>query len=144
MLNDFHEIDSAVHYGETKTWHRLSRLFFCQTLRRDVAEYVRSCPLCKIIKSRSSNPFWLRQPRIKPDVKWSVIVIDFIGPLPETNKENRHILNVVDKLSKILKALPVPYDYYQIIVAKESRETVSCSNGLPEKILSYRDSIFMN
>ena len=46
--------------------------------------------------------------------------MDFIGPLPETKKGNRHILNVVDKLSKILRAVPLADNYDAIIVAKKS------------------------
>ena len=44
--------------------------------------------------------------------------MDFTGPLSETKKGNRHILNVVDKLSKMIKVTPLPGSYDAIIVTK--------------------------
>ena len=99
-LRNFHEIASAGHLGERKTRHKLSRLYYWKSLRKDVAEYVRSRPLCQKTKSHNSKPFGLLQPIDPPDSRWSVITMAFIGPLPETNKCNKHVLNVVDKLFK--------------------------------------------
>ena len=48
--------------------------------------------------------------------------MDFINPLPETKKGNRHVLHVVDKLSKILRAIPLLDNYDAIIVARKFME----------------------
>ena len=69
-------------------------------------------------KSRNSKPFGLLQPIDPTDSKWSVITMNFIGLLPETKKGNRHILNVVDKVSKMLRVIPLPDNYDAIIVTK--------------------------
>ena len=75
--------------------------------------------------------------------KWSVIAMDFIGPLPETKKGNRHILYVVDKLSKMLRVITLPDNYDAIIVAKTFMENVYRSHGLHDKITWDRVSILM-
>ena len=95
-------------------------------------------------KSWNSKLFGLLQPIVSPDATWSVKTMDFIGPLPETKGSNRQILNVVDMLSKMLRVIPTPDNYDAIVVAKKFIEHVYHSHGLPDKIISYRDSIVMS
>ena len=142
-LHDFLEIDSAGHLGERKTRHKISQLYYWKTLRNDFAEYVKSCPIRQKRESRNTKPFEPLQPLAPPHSKWSVITMDFIGPLPETKNGNIHILNVVDKLSKILRIIPLPDTCDAIIVARRFMENVYRSHGLLDKIISGRDSIFM-
>ena len=70
--------------------------------------------------------------------------MDFIVKLPEIMNGNRNILNVVDKLSKMLRVIPLPDNYDTTLVAKKFIELVYRNHGLPNKIISGRDSIFMS
>ena len=70
--------------------------------------------------------------------------MNFIAPLPETKNVNRYILNIVDKISKILRVIPILKNYDAIVVGKKLVEHVSRSYCLPDKIILDRDSIFIS
>ena len=144
LLHDFHSIASSGHLGEKKTRQSLSRNYFWKSLRKDVYHYVKGCRVCQQTKARNTKPYGLLQPIEPPSSKWSIITMDFIGPLPMTKNGSVHILNVVDKLSKMLRVIPLPENYDAILVAQKFIEHVYRNHGLPEKIISDRDSIFMS
>ena len=100
--------------------------------------------MCQKTKSRNTKPFELLQPIAAADDNWSVITMDFIGPLPETKNGNRHVLNKVDKLSEMLLVKLIPDNYDAIVVVKKFIDHVYGRHGLPDKIISDRDSMFMS
>lgn len=67
----------------------------------------------------------------------------FVGPLPLTKDGHRSILNICDKLTKTIRIISLPENYDAPFVAKKFINEVYRHNGLPEKIISDRDSIFM-
>ena len=69
--------------------------------------------------------------------------MDFIMPLPKTCRNHVGLLNVVDRLSKMIRLIPLPPDADAPCVAKLFRENVYRHHGLPQVIISDRDSIFM-
>ena len=144
LLHDFHALACAGHLGEKKTRHRLSSSYYWKGLRQDVRDYVRGCRICQQTKARNKKPFGLLQPIAPPNTKWSVITMDFIGPLPATKNGYRHILNVVDKLSKMLRIIPLPDNYDAVLVANKFIEHVYRNHGIPDKIICDRDPIFMS
>ena len=70
--------------------------------------------------------------------------MDFIMPLPETKRKNIGIFVVVDRLSKRIRVAPIPRSYDAPIVADIFFENIYRHHGLPEDIISDRDSIFMS
>ncbi len=47
VLQQAHDHQLAGHLGITKTYDRILRHFFWQGLKKDVAEYCRTCPVCQ-------------------------------------------------------------------------------------------------
>ena len=76
--------------------------------------------------------------------KWQVITMGFITPLPRTKKSNSGILKVVDKLSKMIRLIPVTHDIDAPGAALKLKEHVYRNHGITEKIISDRDTIFMS
>ena len=70
--------------------------------------------------------------------------MDFVIPLPETPKGNSGILNVVCKLSKMIRLIPIKSNISAPEVAIKFKEHVYRNHGLPSKIISDRDSLFMS
>ncbi len=70
--------------------------------------------------------------------------MDFITPLPKTKRGNTGILNVVDKLSKMIRSIPIPEKSDAVQIAQLFKEHVYRNHGLPKKIISDRDTIFMS
>ena len=46
LLHDFHIIANSGHFGERNIRHKLSQLYYWKTVRQDVTDYVKSCPIC--------------------------------------------------------------------------------------------------
>ena len=144
LLHDYHSTPSAGHLGETKTRNRLQPLYYWKALRQDVHNYVRGCRTCQATKARNHKPFGFLQPIPPPETKWQVITMDFITPLPETKNGHTGILNIVCKLSKMIRIICLPKQVDALLVAKLFKEHIYRHHGLPQKIISDRDSIFMS
>ena len=109
---------SARHLGERMNRHRLSKLYYWKTHRNYVSEYVKRCPIYRKTNSQNTKPFGLLQPIALLDVKWPVIIMEFIDPIYNTRNSNRHILNVNDKLSKMIRVSTITVNYDAIVVTK--------------------------
>ena len=63
---------------------------------------------------------------------------------PKARTERGHILNVVEKMSKMLRIISLPDNYDATLVARKFIVHVYRNHGLPNKIISDRGSIFMS
>ena len=70
--------------------------------------------------------------------------MDSVIPLPETAKGNSGILNVICKPSKMIRITPIKSNITAPEVAIKFKEHVHRNQGLPSKIISDRDSLFMS
>ena len=144
LLHDYHSTPCAGHLGETKTLNRLLPRYYWKNMRETVKQFVKSCRTCQQTKARNHKPFGLLQPIEPPSTKWEVITMDFVLPLPETKNGYSGILNVVCKLSKMIRIIPIKSTISAPEVAIKFKEHVYRHHGLPSKIISDRDSLFMS
>lgn len=144
LLHDYHATPSAGHLGVNKTRNRLQHLYYWKDLRQTVEDYVSSCRTCQKTKSRNHKPFGFLKPIEPPMTKWETVTMDFILPLPRTKNGNEGILNLVDKLSKMIRLIPIDINISAPEVAYKFKQHVYRNHGLPSKIISDRDSIFMS
>src|ERR1700761_7771076 len=112
---------------------------------RDVAAYCESCSLCAMSKSSTQKPMGLLRTLEVPRRPWQSIGIDFVGPLPESS--NRHgtfdmICVVIDHLTSMVHLMPTKQMYRAADMAEVIFEGVYKLHGLPEIIVSDRDSLF--
>jgi transposase InsO family protein len=95
------------HLSHPKVSDRLLKRFYWPEMKLDSYEYVKSCPACAARKGMQKVPHpALRDfPLIdRPGYSW---IFDHIGPLPETDQGNTHILLFVDEFSRYPEAYPV-------------------------------------
>jgi len=64
-----------------------------------VRKFVEGCNICQVYKRRNRASTGLHLPLSPPDECFQRIGIDYIRPLPESNKKNRYVLVMVDHLS---------------------------------------------
>lgn len=143
-LHDYHSTRCTGHLGETKTLKRIIPKYYWKNMRHTVQEYIKSCRTCQQIKAQSHKPFGLLQPIEPTKSKWEVITMDFVIPLLETENGYSGILNVVDKLSKMIRIIPIRSNITAPEVALKFKEHIYRNHGLPKKIISDRDSLFMS
>lgn len=110
-------------------------------MRKDVQEFVSSCPTCAQSKEPRTRPQGLLHPLSIPSRPWSHISLDFITGLPPS-QGNTVILVVVDRFSKMCHLLPLP----KLPTANQTAELlmrhVFKMHGFPQDIVSDRGPQF--
>ncbi len=68
----------------------------------------------------------------------------FITPLPRRKRGNTGILNIMEKLSKMMRSIPIPEKSDAVKIACLFKDHVYRNHGLPHKIISDRHTILMS
>ena len=87
------------HFGISKTLHRLRSRFYWPGCRLDTEQYVHCCDACTARKGpgrRSHAP--LQQYQVGAPMER--VGVDFLGPFPVTERNNRYILVAMDYFTK--------------------------------------------
>ena len=102
-----HDIPSAAHQGIAQTKAELKEKFFWVRLSRDVESYVLSCSVCN---QNQKNKCYGKVPltQYQAGVPMERVHIDFIRPLPKTERGNEHCLMMVDQFTKWVECIPLP------------------------------------
>lgn len=85
----------------------------------------------------------LLQPLPMPEGVWRDLSMDFIEGLPKPDGYNI-ILVVVDRLTKFAHFVALKHPYTAAIVAKVFLDNVVKLHGLPNSIVTNRDTIFLS
>ena len=111
-------------------------------MRADVEEFVSSCDNCQRNKASNQKPNGLLQPLQVPEGLWTNVSMDLITRLPETKHGNTAIVVFVDRLAKMVRLVPfsmaIGAEQYATLFVRE----VFAKHGLPESIVSDRDTRF--
>ena len=144
IIRELHCSPYAGHFGINRTQKLISRYCFCPKIHDQIADYVRGCELCQRNKSATGKKEGAIMPLPVPDNIWEDISMDFVGPLPKTEKGHDFILVVVDRLSKMAHFLPCQSDIDGAGVAELFIERVWSQHGLPKSIVTDRGTQFVN
>ncbi|KAJ1171611.1 hypothetical protein NDU88_003471 [Pleurodeles waltl] len=136
-----HASPLAGHPGWVKTLENVQKHFWWDTIRKDIKQFVTTCPICTRHKSSHKAPDGLLIPMPTPKQPWHTVSVDFIVGLPPV-KSFTTVLVIVDFLSKMahfvpLRKLPTAAEFADIFI----REIVRL-HGLPSKVVSDRGSQF--
>ena len=108
----------------------------------DVVEYVRACLICQQDKVERCKPGGLLEPLPIPERPWESVSMDFISSLPRVG-DFGSILVVVDRLSKYGIFIPAPLHCSAEEAARLFLKHVVKYWGIPQNIVSDRDSRFL-
>ena len=105
VLLSLHSGPAGGHMGIRRTLSRAKERFFWPKMQETISQYVQSCPECMQSKTCGSQGKAPLQPIIvsEPFVFWAM---DYMGPLPETSRGNKHLLVVGDHFTKWCEAFP--------------------------------------
>ncbi|XP_051777065.1 gypsy retrotransposon integrase-like protein 1 isoform X1 [Erpetoichthys calabaricus] len=101
-----HFNDIGHHLGQKKTVHRIQSRYYWLGIVRDVVDWIKVCETCQNAEHNKSLSRKLRP--IKVEAPWEILIIDLMGPFPETSKENTFLLLLTDYFSKWVEAIPLP------------------------------------
>ncbi|GBG77227.1 hypothetical protein CBR_g23554 [Chara braunii] len=144
LLGEYHDSRLAGHFGVNRTIARLRQRFRWSDLITDVTRYCDSCEVCRRSKPRNRNPFGELHPMPIPWEPGLSIAMDVTGPFPRDQLGHDDILTVVDRLSKYASFLPCKYHSTAPELARLLHTSWICGHGVPEDIVSDRDTRFMS
>ena len=76
-------------------------------MKREIAQFVAECDVCRCIKAEHQRPAGTLQPLPIPEWKWDKVSMDFITGFPKSQKGNNAIFVVIDHLLKVAHFLPI-------------------------------------
>ena len=132
----------AGHPGRDRTIELIERTFWWPTLRADVADYVAMCDSCQRNKAAPGKTAGLSHPLPIPERPWQSVSMDFIVGLPQTKKGHNAITVFVDRLTKMVHLRPCKKTMDAEETADLFFDAVTRLHGMPETIVSDRDSKF--
>ncbi|KAJ3000255.1 hypothetical protein NUW54_g6809 [Trametes sanguinea] len=143
LLRQAHSV--LAHLGTKKTLAYLRDEVWWPNMVSDVVAYCKTCGVCATTKSATTQPMGLLKPLPVPRRPWQYISLDFVGPLPAS--ENRHgqfdmICVIIDQLTSMVHLVPTVQTYGAADMAEVVFEHVYKLHGLPERIISDRDTLF--
>ena len=105
VMSGLHCSSFGGHLGISKTISRAKDRFYWPQMRRCIRTFVQSCRVCGEVKiSTSATKAPLCPINVsEPFIFWAM---DYMGPLPETSRGNKHILVVMDHFTKWCEAFP--------------------------------------
>jgi hypothetical protein len=138
ILADHHDAPSARHPGNHRMLHALQRHWYWPLMADDVAAYTRSCRHCQLNKP-SSQPTVTPTTFPFPKHPFQEIALDWVGPLPRTQRGNDFLLNVTDRLTKYAISIPCRQTMNKEQLAEALYYDVFLVHGIPQVIVSDRD-----
>ena len=140
-----HAHSVLAHLGTAKTLSYLRDQVWWKTMVNDVSDFCKSCGFCATSKSATSKPKGLLKTLPVPSYPWQSIGVDFVGPLPESTNHNGSfdmICVIIDHLSAMVHLVPTRQTFTAVQMADVIFDGVYKLHGLPERIVSDRDSLF--
>jgi hypothetical protein len=143
FLQEVHGGGLMGYFGVKKTEDVLAAHFFWPTMRHDVERYVLRCTTCNKAKSRL-NPHGLYMPLPVPSVPWEDISVDFVLGLPRTKRWKDSIFVVIDRFSKMAHFIPCHKSDNASHAADLFFIEIVHLHGVPNTIVSDRDTKFLS
>ncbi|GFS49854.1 enzymatic polyprotein, partial [Trichonephila inaurata madagascariensis] len=128
------------HFSVAKTEEIVKQEFFIPNLTNVVKKVIVNCVPCILANKKTGKKEGFLNPISKVNIHLSTYHVDFIGPLPSTNKSYQHILTVVDAFTKFTWLYPV-----KTVSAENALEKLKLQQktfGNPVRIITDRGSAF--
>ena len=142
VFDALHSTPFAGHKGRHATCKLIKRDFYWPGMDADISAWIQVCPPCQRNKGSNRQPAGLLQPLPVPVRRWSDVSMDFITHLPLTRSGHTAIFVVVDRLSKLVHFIPTVDTASAEDVARLFIDNVFVHHGMPERIVSDRDTRF--
>ena len=143
IVEAHHDTPVAGHPGRWKTLELVSRNYWWPGISRYIASYITGCDRCNRTKTFPAKPSGKLVPTQIPKDIFQIITVDLITGLPESQGYNT-IMVVIDRLSKLLHAIPTTNEITSEGVARLFRDHIWKYHGLPQQIISDRGPQFVS
>lgn len=140
ILNQGHLSPASGHFGRTKMFETLKRIYYWPTLRQDINDFVDKCKRCKFHKHTRSirQPLTITTSASRP---FEIIELDLVGPLVRDKLDNKYILSIHCKLSRFIVATAIR-DKSSDTVARAFVKSFILKYAAPKAIVTDRGKEF--
>ncbi|OWZ10798.1 Retrotransposon Polyprotein [Phytophthora megakarya] len=142
ILYEFHDGKCYGHPAVERTLRLVEKNYYWRYMQRSIWEYVQSCEVCQRSKGRNTKPPGLPRSRPIPSTRWTHLAANIVVALPETKAGYDAVMVVIDRLTKRSHFLPTTTIATALKTATLYRDRLVSLHGLPEELLSDRDSKF--
>ena len=104
VLKSIH--DAKAHPGRDETLRQVRLKYFWKSMNKDVSEHVKSCHNCAVYKGHTKCPSPMQLYPI-PQYPFQRVHIDILTNLSETRNGHRHILVLIDSLTRYMEIVPL-------------------------------------
>ncbi|GFS54394.1 transposon Tf2-11 polyprotein [Trichonephila clavipes] len=137
LIKLFHENG---HFSVGKTEEIVKQEFFIPNLTNVVKKAILNCVPCILANKKTGKKEGFLNPISKESIPLSMYHVDFIGPLPSTNRSYQHIFTAVDAFTKFTWLYPVKTVSAESALEKLKQQQKTFGN--PIRIISDRGSSF--
>jgi len=142
LLSSGHDTLLGGHHSAATTNAWLRERVWWSSMAADARRYVAGCELCQRNKPDLRGRQGLPLSLATPSRAWEVVCMDFVGPLPRTERGRTAVMVVVDKLTRWVYYIPMSVnDTAQDVFALLDR-FVLANHDTPRMIVSDRDTRF--
>src|SRR3954466_3868832 len=142
ILKEAHESPLSIHPGGTKMYQDLRQRFWWTRMKREIAQFIAECDVCRCVKAEHQRPAGTLRPLPIPEWKWDKVSMDFITSFQKTQKGIDAIFVIIDRLSKVAHFLPVRESITASQLADLYVSRVVSLHGGPLEINSDGGSLF--
>lgn len=148
IIKENHDDAGACHGGKYKTIAKIRATYYWPRMNEDIAEYVRECEACKLIKPYNKITTPPAGEFVEANRPFRIIASDIVGPLPMSKKGNRFLIVAIDLFSKftIIKAVKnataqnlTEFIKIDVILKFSCPEILVCDNGGQYKSHMFRN-----
>jgi hypothetical protein len=138
-----HDAGPSIHNNWERTFERITRYYHWPNMHKQILNYVQKCDACQRNKVARHLPYGLLEPHDVPPHRWHTVTMDFIGPLLTSEDGYDMILVIIDSASKRTRILPCKQTDNAKDIANLYIKEIWKHHGIPKKIISDRDKLFM-
>ena len=142
MAESVHVHPFSGHYGQSRTQKKALQLYFWPTMAAGIKTWCPKCESCQRVKADHRKPKGALKPLEVPDRRWESVSMDLITDLPVTRKGHDSIFVVVDRLSKMVHLEAFTKTISAQGLAAVYADRVFRYHGVPQSIVSDRDTRF--
>ena len=135
----FDAVHQLSHPSHKITSKLIRKRFAWPYMRKDIQAMARSCQACQQSKV-GRNTIAPLQPIKTPEVRFSHLHVDVVGPLPPSNGYN-YLLTVIDRYTKFMNAVPLKDITTESLIDALLQGWIS-TFGVPHKIVTDQGSQF--
>ncbi|NEY37418.1 hypothetical protein GTU99_35875, partial [Streptomyces sp. PRKS01-65] len=95
IMNEAHNSLLSIHPGSTKMYHDLKQSYWWTRMKREIAQFVNECDVCRRVKAEHQRPAGLLQPLAISEWKFDHIEMDFMTGFPKSKRGNDAIFVII-------------------------------------------------